>query len=211
MDLKVYGLLGAIMGKFNQNILFPRTLPAATNVVDANDHISRELLQYENALFGFLVLLTAPLYFNGAVFFMLLSQIIYMIDPDFFITMANNESSERLPYAHYASVALNFNLLDFRQNYVNIKELIVDQAQGMIYLWDYWTEYFSLADDELPSNVRFGGLNPDQLVDKFYDFITVKSLFYGLILLLISLPVTMFSIREIIALSADHFNFFFML
>ena len=86
MDLKVYEVLEYVMDKLNQNIDFPRTLPAATNVDDANDHISRELLQYENALFSFFALLAAPLYFNGSVFFMLLSQIIYRVDPNFLIT-----------------------------------------------------------------------------------------------------------------------------
>ena len=80
---------------------------------------------------------------------------------------------------------------------------------SMVYLWEYWLEYFSLQDNELPSNVSFGGRNPDELASQFLHFGTH---FYQYWFILLLKPfLLMFLMREFVYLRREHFNFLFFL
>ena len=96
---------------------------------------------------------------------------------------------------------------DFNNDVELLKHFAVDVACGMLYLWDYWQEFFSLEDDELPSNVTFGGLNSDELADRFLKF-GMHFYFFGVIDAFMMPIAAMLGIREVTDLSKEGFDFF---
>ena len=77
-------------------------------------------------------------------------------------------------------------------------------------MWEYWLEYFTLEDDELPSAVTFGGRDPEDLAKGFRSF-AMRFYFYGIVEALSAPLLVFFLIREVMDLRADKFDFLFFL
>ena len=123
------------------------------------------------------------------------------------VTPANKEPSDHIPITYYITLLQTADLWDINNDILLLKQFAIDVATAMVYLWDYWQEFFELEDDELPSEVTFGGLTSDELAARFLKF-GEHFYFYSVIDAFMNPLAAMLGIREVTDLSKEGYDFF---